>query len=185
MATSIFKADRVGKLSDLSTDAKTNLVAAINEVDSHADNAQGQVSDSNDAFDPTRPYKVGELCIYNNVLYRCITACSAGSWATNQSCFTADTLVNAANTLSDTKLDSSKLNSGSVLFDVTSGSRIYGASDVVGGIFPTGTLNNYVAIIAGFYKSNDATANISISNNGFLIQATTAQRLRITYIGVI
>jgi hypothetical protein len=56
-----------------------------------------QVSDSGDAYDPTRPYKVGELCIYDNVLYRCITACSAGSWATNQSCFTADTLVNVAN----------------------------------------------------------------------------------------
>lgn len=58
-----------------------------------------QVSDSDDAYNPTRPYKVGDLCIYNNVLYRCTTACSAGSWATNQSCFTQDTLTNAVNGL--------------------------------------------------------------------------------------
>lgn len=54
------------------------------------------ISNSGDAFDPTRPYKVGEYCIHEDVLYRCITACSAGSWTTNQSCFTPDTLVNAA-----------------------------------------------------------------------------------------
>ena len=58
-----------------------------------------QVSDSNDAYSPTKPYEVGDLCIYNNVLYRCITACSAGSWATNQSCFTQDTLTKVANGL--------------------------------------------------------------------------------------
>ena len=94
----------IGTLSNLLTDAKTNLVAAINEVDGHADAAQAsanivqaQVSNSDDAYDPTTPYEVGELCIYNNVLYRCTTACSAGSWDTNQSCFTADTLVNVHN----------------------------------------------------------------------------------------
>jgi hypothetical protein len=32
-------------------------------------NLHGQISNSGDAYDPTRPYKVGELCIYNNVLY--------------------------------------------------------------------------------------------------------------------
>lgn len=57
------------------------------------------ISNSGDAYDPTRPYKVGELCIYNNVLYRCITACSAGSWATNQSCFTQDTLTEVCNSM--------------------------------------------------------------------------------------
>lgn len=60
-----------------------------------------QVSDSNDAYDPTKPYEVGDLCIYNNVLYRCITACSAGSWATNQSCFTQTTLTGTVDSLSN------------------------------------------------------------------------------------
>lgn len=91
----------VGSLTDLTTDDKTSLVNAVNEVDSHTDIVQAQASNSGDAYNTTRPYKVGELCIYNNVLYRCITACSAGSWTTNQSCFTVDTLVNAVNGISE------------------------------------------------------------------------------------
>jgi hypothetical protein len=94
----------IGDLSDLTTTDKSSIVDAINEVDANADAAQAsadivqaQVSNSGDAYDPTRPYKVNELCIYNNVLYRCTTACSAGSWATNQSCFTQDTLTSLVN----------------------------------------------------------------------------------------
>lgn len=100
--------DKIGKLSNLNTTDKSSTVAAINEVDAHADTAQSkadivqtQVSDSSDAYNPTKSYKIGDLCIYNNVLYRCTTACSAGSWATNQSCFTSDTLVRAVNGIND------------------------------------------------------------------------------------
>ena len=96
----------IGSLSSLATTIKTSLVGAINEVDAHADTAsdkadivQAQVSNSGDAFDPTRPYKVGEYCIHEDVLYRCITACSAGSWATNQSCFAETTLTTACDNL--------------------------------------------------------------------------------------
>jgi hypothetical protein len=53
------------------------------------------ISNSGDAYDSTKAYAVGDLCIHNDTLQRCITPCSAGSWATNQSCFTQDTLVNA------------------------------------------------------------------------------------------
>lgn len=55
------------------------------------------ISNSSDAYSSSKAYAVGDLCIYNNVLYRCITACSAGSWTTNQSCFTPDTLTGAVN----------------------------------------------------------------------------------------
>lgn len=92
---------KIGDLTGLTTTVKTSTVAAINEVDTNADAAQvsadivqAQVSNSGDAYAPTKAYAVGDLCIYNNVLYRCTTACSAGSWATNQSCFTVDTLLN-------------------------------------------------------------------------------------------
>lgn len=88
---------KIGDLSDLTTDNKTSLVNAVNEVDSHTNIVQAQVSNSDDAYSPLKSYKIGELCIHNDVLYRCTTACSAGSWATNQSCFTVDTLVNAHN----------------------------------------------------------------------------------------
>ncbi len=86
----------IGNLSSLQTDAKTNLVSAINEVDTKLSKTEDLISNSGDAYSSTKAYAVGDYVIYNNVLYRCITACSAGSWSTNQSCFTQDTLVNAA-----------------------------------------------------------------------------------------
>lgn len=106
----------IGTLASLTTDNKTSAVAAINEVDAHADNAQAtantasskadivqaQVANSGDIYSASKAYSVGDLCIYNNVLYRCITACSAGSWATNQSCFMADTLVNVVDGVNNT-----------------------------------------------------------------------------------
>jgi hypothetical protein len=77
------------------------ITARINSLDASVDTINTklhQVSNSNDAYSTTKAYSVGDLCIYNNILYRCITACSAGSWATNQSCFTADTLTHALGT---------------------------------------------------------------------------------------
>lgn len=83
--------------SDSSTDALSAKQGKV--LKGLVDTVQAQVSNSGDAYDPTRPYAVGELCIYNNVLYRCTTACSAGSWATNQSCFTPDTLARVVSAL--------------------------------------------------------------------------------------
>lgn len=97
--------------ADVIDDLGTALVVTKNGVPTGCKTIQGlntkinttqaQVSNSDDAYSSTRPYAVGELCIYNNVLYRCTTACSAGSWATNQSCFTSDTLVRAVNGIND------------------------------------------------------------------------------------
>lgn len=105
--TAVFKAvsvsgqitqiSKIGNLSNLNTTDKSSAVAAINEVNTKVSKTEDLISNSGDAYSPSKPYQVGELCIYNNVLYRCTTACSAGSWATNQSCFVQDTLVNIAN----------------------------------------------------------------------------------------
>lgn len=92
----------VGNLTDLGTTDKSSTVAAINEVNTKASKTEVLISNSGDAYSPSKPYQVGELCIYNNVLYRCTTACSAGSWATNQSCFTADTLTNVLDYVDET-----------------------------------------------------------------------------------
>lgn len=91
---------KIGNLSLLDTTDKTSAVNAINEVNTKVSKTEDLISNSGDAYSPSRPYKVRELCIYNNVLYRCTTACSAGSWATNQSCFTTDTLVNVVGDIS-------------------------------------------------------------------------------------
>lgn len=96
--------DTKSVIDNLTSDSATDALSAKQGkvLKGLVDATQGQVSNSGDAYDPTRPYAVGELCIYNNVLYRCTTACSAGSWATNQSCFTADTLTNVTSSTSET-----------------------------------------------------------------------------------
>ncbi|WP_405352353.1 phage tail protein [Ruminococcus sp.] len=94
----------IGDLSTLTTDDKTSLVNAIDEVDYNANVAQVLVFNIGDTYSPLKDYKVGDLCIYNNVLYRCITACSAGSWEINQSCFTVDSLINYVSGLKPTSI---------------------------------------------------------------------------------
>ena len=73
----------VGDVTDLETTA-TNIVGAINEVlgdvgdvddrvtalDAKADTINGNISDAY----ARGTYKVGELCIHDNTLYRCTTA---------------------------------------------------------------------------------------------------------------
>lgn len=54
-----------------------------------------KVSNSSDAYSSSKAYEVGDLCIYNDTLYKCITACSAAAWDVNSSCFEATTLVSA------------------------------------------------------------------------------------------
>lgn len=58
-----------------------------------------QVADSDDAYSPSKAYKVGEHCIYNNKVYKCITACSAAAWSVNQNCFEETTLTTAVTEL--------------------------------------------------------------------------------------
>lgn len=61
--------------------------------------ANAALANESDAYDSTKAYVVGETCIYNNVLYKCTTACSAGSWSTNQNCFESTTLGAYASSL--------------------------------------------------------------------------------------
>lgn len=99
VAGQITQISKIGNLSSLNTTDKSSAVAAINEVNTKVSKTEDLISNSDDAYDPTKAYVVGDLCIHDDKLYRCITACSAGSWATNQSCFTQDTLTGVANKL--------------------------------------------------------------------------------------
>lgn len=56
-------------------------------------------STSSDTYSSSKAYSVGNYVIYNNTVYKCITACSAGSWATNRNCFSATTLTSAVTEL--------------------------------------------------------------------------------------
>lgn len=78
----------IGDIADLETTA-TEIVGAINEVLDKTDTVNGNISD---AYSASSTYKVGELCIYNNALYRCTTAITtAEAW--NSSHWTATTIA--------------------------------------------------------------------------------------------
>lgn len=53
-----------------------------------------------DEYSPTKPYTVGERCIYNNKLYRCIANTSAGVLPTNTTYFVETTLDAELNNIS-------------------------------------------------------------------------------------
>jgi hypothetical protein len=85
---------------------------AVDTAENHATTALNMIrSTSSDAYSPSKAYKVGEHCIYNNVLYKCITACSAASWSTNKNCFTKTTLTTAVTELNSDLADLSAISS--------------------------------------------------------------------------
>lgn len=67
------------------------------KVQGAIDAVEGQIANSSDAYSASKAYAVGDYCIYNDTLYRCVTACSAASWSVNSGCFVADTAVGALN----------------------------------------------------------------------------------------
>lgn len=86
----------VGDVTDLSTLNKNSVVDAINEVYDFSHNnkldiidlrsdltdLQGSVNNNTaDAYSSSGTYKIGQLCIYENTLYRCNTAITtAEAW---------------------------------------------------------------------------------------------------------
>lgn len=89
------KVNASGVLSSISSAS-----SAASSASTAASRAQNWIrSTSNfptgDAYSTTSSYKVGDLVIYSNTLYRCKTACSAGSWSTNSSNFEQTTLAGA------------------------------------------------------------------------------------------
>lgn len=81
-------------------EAAGNAQTTANTASTNANNALGMIrSTSSDAYSSSKAYSVGDHVIYNNKVYKCITACSAGSWSTNQSCFSQTTLTSAVTDL--------------------------------------------------------------------------------------
>lgn len=93
-----------------SANTNTTQIATTAFVQTAVSKTEVLISNSGDAYSSSKAYAVGELCIYNNVLYRCITACSAGSWATNRSCFIQDTLINNVNNIKNSTGDFATVN---------------------------------------------------------------------------
>lgn len=110
-------------------------------------NVSQKVSNSGDAYSSSKAYKVGDLVIHDNVLYRCTTACSAAAWSVNQSCFTEDTLTNAVTSLNSDlsgKLGKTYVFGGRTNADTVTGSPSYRLKRIIlPAQFSTLDVNNY------------------------------------------
>ena len=76
-------------------DANTNIMTPLTNVRNNVANS----SASPDKYSSSTAYKVGDMVIQNDILYKCTTACSAASWAVNSACFTATTLASVVTQL--------------------------------------------------------------------------------------
>lgn len=80
----------------------SKILTPISDAQTTADNVATKVSNSGDAFSSSKGYSVGELCIYNNKVYRCKTAYSTGaSWSSRSSYFDQVTLTDAVSDLNN------------------------------------------------------------------------------------
>lgn len=86
--------------------ASTNATRALNIARSTSSFPTG------DAYSSLSAYKVGDMAIYNNTLYRCKTACSAASWSVNANNFEAISLASA---ITDLNNDLNKCNIGNYI----------------------------------------------------------------------
>ena len=92
--------------------AAGNAQTTANTASTNATNALNMIrSTSSDAYSSSKAYSVGDHVIYNNKVYKCITACSAGSWNTNHSCFAQTTLTSAVSELNSSLSEGAKQSS--------------------------------------------------------------------------
>lgn len=140
-----FIANEQEYVTDLDTVDK-HINGAINEL--HAINGY-----SYDAYDDTSTYTVGDLCIYNNALYKCTTAITtAEAW--NASHWTATSIADEISELNTGKQD--ELSNSDIPITVLSQS----VSDVT----LKCTRYGNVACITGYFRT---TASISANSSIF------------------
>lgn len=155
-----------------------DLIAAINEVNTKLSKTEDLISNSGDAYSPTRPYKVGELCIHEDVLYRCTTACSAGSWATNQSCLTADTLTNVVDELNTITTSSATNTSYAVIASCIKKGNIVSMTILCNKLLTAIPYNTWISLISNIPMSQ-SQVQLTVSTFGnnvvsFLLDANSS-----------
>jgi hypothetical protein len=111
--------------------AAGNAQTTANTASTNATNALNMIrSTSSDAYSSSKAYSVGDHVIYNNKVYKCITACSAGSWSTNQSCFEQTTLTGAVTDL-NSALSLKDITSQCSMHSSLSGSTVYQLGKII------------------------------------------------------
>lgn len=86
---------------DNANNTETKQITAANAITTPINNVSQKVSGSSDAYSSSKAYSVGDMVIYNNIVYKCTTACSAASWSVNQNNFTATTLAESVSALNN------------------------------------------------------------------------------------
>lgn len=102
--------------TDLTEEYDLVTPSELAAVQTLANNALGMIQDDSDAYSSSKAYAVGDLCIHDDVVYKCITACSAAAWSVNQNCFSETTLTDEVSTLKDAL---NKFNNVSGIYHVT------------------------------------------------------------------
>lgn len=135
----------------------------VETAETHATTALNMIrSTSSDAYSSSKAYKVGEHCIYNNKVYKCITACSAAAWSVNQNCFEETTLTTAV-----TKLNSD-LSAKIITREISTTFNATGLS-WGGAQLSVPSISGYTAIgVISFGTDKNQVAIASVRPNGYM-----------------
>jgi hypothetical protein len=154
--------------------AAGNAQTTANTASTNATNALNMIrSTSSDAYSSSKAYSVGDHVIYNNKVYKCITACSAGSWSTNRSCFEQTTLTGAVSELNSSLSGITFRHIGQVNANGTSGTKYISVPNLTDGIHNyliVGRRDNNNAWIIGcvllsLYSTNGSVILVDKTNN--------------------
>ena len=172
--------DGINDASTTANTASTNATRALNIARSTSSFPTG------DAYSSSSAYKVGDMVIYNNTLYRCKTACSAASWSVNANNFESISLASA---ITDLNNDLNNFDKGNVRttrqwnFEATQTTMYFPLSKW------SSLPNNAIVIGAILNQRTSAGTNgfaiyNVVDSNGFALQCTVgkAYGLRLLYI---
>lgn len=140
------------------------------------------VAGSSDEYSSSKAYKVGDLVIHDNKLYKCTTACAAAPWSTNQGYFTQTTLASFGTDLKSS-LAWESITSQITVNGATANSIM--ASRVGRLVFVTGYANisaqaNPLDLITGLPKSAyDYRPTLSIGDSALRATMTYSTKLTI------
>lgn len=135
-------------------------------LENEIDTVSAQVSDNDDAYSPSKPYKVGEVCIHDNKLYKCITACSAAAWSVNSGCFSVDTLASVVNDLNTSLNDIITVKLDSVSFTNGIATVSNANAKTTSRFLVTRNHTRDGSVIFGAYCTTNGTLSLTAYNTG-------------------
>ena len=159
--------------TDLTEEYDLVTPSELAAVQTLATNALGMIQDDSDAYSSSKAYAVGDLCIHDDVVYKCITACSAAAWSVNQNCFSETTLTDEVSTLK------ASLNDYIVFEAVQSPSYTVAPNSTVDIYITPPTKAGYKPVCA-WYKTSNVTSGIYASDAVSLLTWDNNTKFRFT-----